>query len=179
MTCKMCHHHFCWLCLKDWDGNYNCQNQTIKTNVVIDDNMMRSSYIIERYDHHVQAETFAQKQLSDLITEMGIQDTAIAFDDAEELRDKETNKAALEQVVKCRHVIKYTFALQFFMGADHPQKLLLEDFQNQLIEVTERLSYLTENHPDVVYDRAAVANLTSLTRQYLENLLLGIDETIM
>ena len=70
----------------------------------------------------------------------------------------------MEQVIECRHILKYSYVLGHYMKDHTSEKELYEHHQEMLEKHTERLSELTEkeNFNDVT-DRTHVVNLTRYT----------------
>jgi ariadne-1 len=76
---------------------------------------------------------------------------------------------AVEQVIECRRVLKYTYAYAYQLP-DGARKTLFEYNQSMLEVNTEKLSELSEMNVDQV-DRSKVMNYTKVTAQFLKSLL--------
>lgn len=64
-------------------------------------------------------------------------------------------RQAVEQVVDCRRVLKYTYALGYFLQDGTPEKQLFEHQQEMLEKNTERLHEFTEQALETI-DRTQV-----------------------
>jgi len=86
-------------------------------------------------------------------------------------------KVAVEQVLQCRKVLKYTYVFAYFLheeqGHTPEERNLFEYLQEQLEKTTEKLSELSEV-PVEKLDQAEVTNYTLVTKQFLKNLLDGV-----
>jgi len=58
--------------------------------------------------------------------------------------DVEFLRQAVEQVIDCRRVLKYTYALGYFLQDGSPEKHLFEHQQEMLEKNTERLQEFIE-----------------------------------
>lgn len=81
---------------------------------------------------------------------------------------------ATEALIECRRVLKHTYAHGYYM-VDGGEKRLFEHLQEQLERSTEHLQELTEAPLEKV-DRGEVINFTSVTKQFLANLLQGMED---
>ena len=83
-------------------------------------------------------------------------------------------ESATEALLECRRVLKFTYVHGFYM-VDGSEKRLFEHLQEQLERSTEHLQELTEAPLEKV-DRGEVTNFTSVTKQFLSNLLQGMED---
>jgi len=125
MTCRACNHHFCWLCMCDWEKhgyNSSCnkfeadqEKAKSEANSKVRNDLERYLHYYTRYHGHHDGQKFAKKQLKDTEVKMeqmrgsnwakGIACTEVDF-----------LKSANEELIWCRRVLKYTysFAYHFF-----------------------------------------------------------------
>lgn len=168
MTCSGCKHHFCWICMGDWaqhgantGGYYKCnkfdasgsdgddQSDAAKAKRELD----RYLHYYKRYHGHSQAQDFAKKSLKETETRMILlqeQNSDTVWTDVEFL------KAANEQLVECRKVLKYTYAYAFYLS-DVDKRRRFEYHQEMLERFTENLSELSEK-PLQEMNRTEVVN---------------------
>jgi len=83
-------------------------------------------------------------------------------------------EAATETLLECRRVLKFTYVHGYYLE-DCSEKRLFEHLQEQLERSTEHLQELTEAPLEKV-DRGDVQNFTLVTRQFLNNLLKGMED---
>jgi len=81
-------------------------------------------------------------------------------------------KQAVEQLIECRRVLKYTYIYAYYV-TDKRELELFEFLQQQLEKSTEALSELSER-PFEKMNRAEVENYTRVTEKFLRNLLDGV-----
>ena len=77
-------------------------------------------------------------------------------------------KHAAEQVIDCRRVLKYSYALGYFLENESLEKQLFEHHQELLEKNTEKLHEYTEQSLDVI-DRTQVQYLHIFKLSYLSN----------
>lgn len=77
---------------------------------------------------------------------------------------------AVEQLIDCRRVLKYTYVLGYHLKDCTPEKQLFEHHQEMLEKNTERLQEYTEQPLDTI-DRTEVVNLTRVTEKFMASLM--------
>jgi len=189
MTCGRCSHEFCWICMGDWSnhgantgGYYKCnkfnsggdggsedQSEAARAKRELD----RYLHYYKRYHAHDEAEKFARKQLKETEARMVLLQESSC--DAK-WSDVEFLKAANEQLVECRHVLKYTYAYAYYFGAkESMQKERFEHHQEMLERFTENLSELSEK-PIAQMDRTDVVNQTRVVDRFMRNILKYVED---
>lgn len=203
MTCTPpCKFEFCWLCLGAWSdhgestgGFYACNRyETARQEGVYDEDEKRrklARILLERYTHYYERwatnQSSRQKALADL-EEM--QDVHI-----EKLSDKQCQPEsqlkfiieAWQQIVECRRVLKWTYAYGYYIPQDEDAKReFFEYLQGEAESGLERLHqcaekelepYLHSEGPLKEFNdfRTKLAGLTSVTRNYFENLVRALE----
>eukprot|EP00180_Rhodochaete_pulchella_P003157 Plantae.Rhodophyta-Rhodochaete_pulchella.ctg51978.p2 GENE.Plantae.Rhodophyta-Rhodochaete_pulchella.ctg51978~~Plantae.Rhodophyta-Rhodochaete_pulchella.ctg51978.p2 ORF type:complete len:116 (-),score=25.77 Plantae.Rhodophyta-Rhodochaete_pulchella.ctg51978:413-760(-) len=86
---------------------------------------------------------------------------------------------ATRRLLKCRHVLKWSYAHAFYLE-DTPQKKLFEFLQGDLEVSTEKLNFLLESgaNPMSAAMRNELVNLTDVARSMLGNLLQDFDHGV-
>ncbi|KAH7818235.1 putative ariadne-1 [Monocercomonoides exilis] len=181
MTCSQCRHEFCWICMGPWSqhgsqtgGYYSC-NRPVDSSIgkQVASAKQRLEYYqhyFDRYQEHNRSMTFAEKQLKNI---KGKMQDYMAIHHCDE-RVAEFLKDGAELVVDCRRVLKYTYALGFFLEKGS-QKDLFEFLQRDLEHETENLSELTEMKVEKI-DRMKLLNYITTTKGYLAHLIEGLAE---
>jgi ariadne-1 len=135
MSCQKCKHEFCWVCMGDWKehgsntgGYYKCNKFDSEDGLDNPNDMSdagKAKRELDRYLHfysrfhaHAEAQKFASKQLKATETRM-IQLQESSNDNNTRWSDVEFLKAANEQLVECRRVLKYTYVFAYFMDYPH------------------------------------------------------------
>lgn len=150
IVCRSCKYEMCWICMGSWiehgantGGYYKCnkfdpsadgedQSDAAKAKRELD----RYLHYYKRYHGHSEAQKFAKKSVKETETRMVLlqeQNAETAWTDVEFL------KAANEQLVDCRQVLKYTYAYAFYLE-DGDKRTRFEYHQEMLERFTENLS---------------------------------------
>ncbi|KAD4584082.1 hypothetical protein E3N88_21683 [Mikania micrantha] len=203
ITCTPpCKFEFCWLCLGAWSdhgertgGFYACNRyEAAKQEGAYDDTEKRREMAknsLERYTHFYERwatnQSSRQKALSDLQQMQNIH--------LEKLSDKQCQPEsqlkfiteAWLQIVECRRVLKWTYAYGYYLPAhEHAKRQLFEYLQGEAESGLERLhqcaekelyGYLNVDGPSKDFNefRMKLAGLTSVTRNYFENLVRALE----
>eukprot|EP01035_Chromulina_nebulosa_P021907 gene21907-28362_t len=184
MTCKICRFEFCWICEGDWKehgqssgGFYKCNkydstkptgsSEAEKAKAELD----RYLHFYQRYHAHNVSLRFANQQRS--IAERKMLEQQESSKTA--WIDLQFVKQAVELVIDCRRVLKYTYVLgySFDVSSDGPvasQKRLFEYQQEMLEKNTDKLQEFIEQPLDNM-DKVQIINLTRVTEKFLESLL--------
>lgn len=203
ITCTPpCKFEFCWLCLGPWTdhgertgGFYACNRyEAAKQEGVFDESEKRREMAknsLERYTHYYERwatnQSSRQKALSDLQQMQTVH--------LEKLSDKQCQpesqlKFIIEawlQIVECRRVLKWTYAYGFYLPEhEHAKRQFFEYLQGEAESGLERLhqcaekelqGYLDAEGPSKEFNefRTKLAGLTSVTRNYFENLVRALE----
>lgn len=92
--------------------------------------------------------------------------------------DVEYLRTAVEQVIACRRVLKYTYVMSYLQRDDTPEKALLEHQQEMLEKTTERLHEYTEMAEPQDH-RAAIVNLTRVADKFLAALQESLSDGVV
>lgn len=204
MTCTPpCKFEFCWLCVGAWQdhgertgGFYACNRyEAARQEGVYDEAERRREMAknsLERYTHYYERwasnQSSRQKALADLHQMQTVH--------LEKLSDLQcTPETQLKfivdawmQIVECRRVLKWTYAYGYYLPEhEHAKKQFFEYLQGEAESGLERLhqcaekelqQYLNpENKPPNNFNdfRTKLAGLTSVTRNYFENLVRALE----
>lgn len=203
ITCTPpCKFEFCWLCLGAWSdhgertgGFYACNRyEAAKQEGVYDDTEKRREMAknsLERYTHYYERwatnQSSRQKALADLQQMQNIH--------LEKLSDKQCQPEsqlkfiteAWLQIVECRRVLKWTYAYGYYLPEhEHAKRQFFEYLQGEAESGLERLhqcaekelqGYLNVDGPSKDFNefRMKLAGLTSVTRNYFENLVRALE----
>uniref|UniRef100_A0A5B7C2E3 RBR-type E3 ubiquitin transferase n=1 Tax=Davidia involucrata TaxID=16924 RepID=A0A5B7C2E3_DAVIN len=203
ITCTPpCKFEFCWLCLGAWldhgertGGFYACNRyEAAKQEGVYDEAERRREMAknsLERYTHYYERwatnQSSRQKALADLQQMQNVH--------LEKLSDKQSQpesqlKFIIEawlQIVECRRVLKWTYAYGFYLPEhEHAKRQFFEYLQGEAEAGLERLhqcaekdlqTYLNAEGPSNDFNdfRTKLAGLTSVTRNYFENLVRALE----
>ncbi|XP_077212008.1 putative E3 ubiquitin-protein ligase ARI8 isoform X2 [Tasmannia lanceolata] len=203
ITCTPpCKFEFCWLCLGAWSdhgertgGFYACNRyETAKQEGAYDESEKRREMAknsLERYTHYYERwatnQSSRQKALSDLQQMQSVQ--------LEKLSDKQSQPEsqlkfiteAWLQIVECRRVLKWTYAYGYYLPEhEHARRQFFEYLQGEAESGLERLHQCAEKELQVYLEaeeaskdfnefRTKLAGLTSVTRNYFENLVRALE----
>ncbi|KAJ2643162.1 hypothetical protein GGF44_001306 [Coemansia sp. RSA 1694] len=167
MTCRECHHHFCWVCMGPWTEHgqmyYACNRYNEEDSKGARESISQSRAQLERYMHyytrynnHEQSAKFAQNLLeaTDKNMEHLQREMALAWIDVVFLKD------AVGVLTACRSALKWTYVLAYYMVSDN-QKIIFENNQSDLEMATEQLNELVE-------DPSNVAGIDEIKRKVLD-----------
>ncbi|XP_074567402.1 putative E3 ubiquitin-protein ligase ARI8 [Curcuma longa] len=203
ITCTPpCKFEFCWLCLGSWSehgertgGFYACNRyDAAKQEGAYDESERRREMAknsLERYTHYYERwatnQSSRQKALSDL--------HSMQNEKLEKLSDQQSQpesqlKFIIEawlQIVECRRVLKWTYAYGFYLPEhEHAKRQFFEYLQGEAESGLERLHQCAEKELQIYLDaqipmndfndfRTKLAGLTSVTRNYFENLVRALE----
>ncbi|KAL1808019.1 hypothetical protein DCAR_0727418 [Daucus carota subsp. sativus] len=203
ITCTPpCKFEFCWLCLGAWSehgertgGFYACNRyEAAKQEGVYDDTEKRREMAknsLERYTHYYERWATNQSSRQKAIADLQQMQTV----HLEKLSDKQCQpesqlKFIIEawlQIVECRRVLKWTYAYGYYLAEqEHAKRQFFEYLQGEAESGLERLHqcaekelqlYLNAEGPSKEFNefRTKLAGLTSVTRNYFENLVRALE----
>ncbi len=174
MVCSQCSHNWCWVCMGTHHV-YVCNefkptvDQTVELNAqqLAKVELERYHHYYNRYHNHDQALKFASKQREDAVVKM----REMQEKNTEAWIDVQYVMDAVETVVACRRVLKYTYVIGYYLPEKSQEKLLFDRHQEMLEENTERLHECTEGKNVFTADRTQVVNWTRITEQFRRALL--------
>ncbi|KAJ0977173.1 hypothetical protein J5N97_012647 [Dioscorea zingiberensis] len=203
ITCTPpCKFEFCWLCLGAWSdhgertgGFYACNRyEAAKQEGAYDESERRREMAknsLERYTHYYERwatnQSSRQKALADL--------HSMKIEKLEKLSDKQSQPEsqlkfvteAWSQIVECRRVLKWTYAYGYYLPEhEHAKRQFFEYLQGEAESGLERLHQCAEKELQSYFDsespskdfndfRTKLAGLTSVTRNYFENLVRALE----
>ncbi|KAI3473035.1 hypothetical protein Pfo_029464 [Paulownia fortunei] len=203
MTCTPpCKFEFCWLCLGAWSdhgertgGFYACNRYEVaKQEGVYDEAERRREMAknsLERYTHYYERwasnQASRQKSLADLH-----QMQSLHLEKLSEVQSQPESQLkfiieAWQQIVECRRVLKWTYAYGYYLPEiEQTKKLFFEYLQGEAEAGLERLhqcvekdlmNYLSSDGLSKDFNdfRTKLAGLTSVTRNYFENLVRALE----
>lgn len=203
ITCTPpCKFEFCWLCLGSWiehgertGGFYACNRyETAKQEGMYDESEKRREMAknsLERYTHYYERwatnQQSRQKALADL---HNIQTQKLEKLSKIQCQPESQLKFIIEamlQVVECRRVLKWTYAYGYYLPEhEHAKRQFFEYLQGEAEAGLERLHQCAEKELQVYVEaevpmkeftdfRIKLAGLTSVTRNYFENLVKALE----
>lgn len=201
MTCTPpCKFEFCWLCLSAWTdhgertgGFYACNRYEVaKQDGEFDEAERRREMAknsLERYTHYYERWATNQSSRQKALADLHQMETV----HLEKLSEKQSQpesqlKFIIEawlQIVECRRVLKWTYAYGYYLP-EHEQakRQFFEYLQGEAEAGLERLhqcaekelqTYLTETSADFNNFRTKLAGLTSVTKNFFENLVRALE----
>ncbi|CAH9137698.1 unnamed protein product [Cuscuta epithymum] len=203
ITCTPpCKFEFCWLCLGSWSehgektgGFYACNRyEAAKQEGVYDDAEKRREMAknsLERYTHYY--ERWATNQSSRLKALADLQQMqTVHLEKLSEVQCQPESQLkfiidAWLQIVECRRVLKWTYAYGFYLPEhERAKRQFFEYLQGEAESGLERLHqcaekelqvYLNADGPSKDFNefRTKLAGLTSVTRNYFENLVRALE----
>ncbi|KAH9670513.1 RING-type domain-containing protein [Citrus sinensis] len=203
MTCTPpCKFEFCWLCLGQWSdhgertgGFYACNRyETAKQEGVYDESEKRREMAknsLERYTHYYERwatnQSSRQKALADLQQMQTVHLEKLSDVQCQPESQLKFITEAWLQIVECRRVLKWTYAYGYYLpDHEHAKRQFFEYLQGEAESGLERLHqcaekelqiYLNADGPSKDFNefRTKLAGLTSVTRNYFENLVRALE----
>lgn len=203
ITCTPpCKFEFCWLCLGAWSehgertgGFYACNRyETAKQEGVYDESERRREMAknsLERYTHYYERwatnESSRAKALSDLQHMQAVQIEKLSDKQCQPVSQLKFVTDAWLQIVECRRVLKWTYAYGYYLPElEYAKRQFFEYLQGEAESGLERLHQCAEKElqgyiegETAVKDfndfRTKLAGLTSVTRNYFENLVQALE----
>eukprot|EP00924_Labyrinthula_sp_SR-Ha-C_P006681 augustus_masked-scaffold_29-processed-gene-1.14-mRNA-1 protein AED:0.13 eAED:0.14 QI:0/-1/0/1/-1/1/1/0/486 len=184
MKCLKCGYEYCWHCSKPWKSHggdaYKCNKFNEEESPESQSAAEKAKSELNRYLHyykrfaeHGRSLQFADKQKKEVEDRMArLQDEhGTGWQEVEYLG------AAATQLVENRQVLRYTYALAYYLP-NIPIKHLFEDLQSQLEVFTEGLSGMIEQNGDdgKVLQKKDVVNYTRVTRDFMNKLLEAVKQ---
>lgn len=173
MSCSKCNYEFCWICMADWKSHSSCNRFDKKKLKKGQSDISRAKADLERYLHcynrfhsHSVGQTFSEDQLRSFVKS---KEEGSEEDSVEKPEDRAFTNA-LRQLIECRRVLKYSYAVSYFMADSSTKKDLFEDQQKLLESFTERLSELTESKKR---EEKELMNMTGAVSHFVSNVLSG------
>lgn len=203
MTCTPpCKFEFCWLCLGAWSdhgertgGFYACNRyEAAKQEGLYDEAERRREMAknsLERYTHYYERwatnQSSRQKAQSDLLQMQAVHLEKLSETQCQPESQLKFIIEAWQQIVECRRVLKWTYAYGFYLPeTEQAKRQFFEYLQGEAEAGLERLhqcaekelqSYLSAEGPSKDFNdfRTKLAGLTSVTRNYFENLVRALE----
>ncbi|XP_060172203.1 probable E3 ubiquitin-protein ligase ARI7 isoform X2 [Lycium barbarum] len=173
MTCTPpCKFEFCWLCLGAWSDHGERTG---------------GFYACNRYESAKQEGVSRQKAMADLH-----QMQTVHLEKLSEIQCQPESQLKFiidswQQIVECRRVLKWTYAYGYYLPEhEHAKRQFFEYVQGEAEAGLERLhqcaekelqTYLNATGPSKDFNdfRTKLAGLTSVTRNYFENLVRALE----
>ncbi|GAA0154249.1 ubiquitin-protein ligase [Lithospermum erythrorhizon] len=207
MTCTPpCKFEFCWLCLGSWTdhgertgGFYACNRyEAAKQEGVYDESEKRREMAknsLERYTHYYERwatnQSSRQKAFGDLQLMQSVHLVKLSETQCQPESQLKFIIEAWQQIIECRRVLKWTYAYGYYLP-DHEQtkRRFFEYLQGEAEAGLERLhqcaekelqNYLNADGPLKEFSdfRTKLAGLTSVTRNYFENLVRALENGLV
>uniref|UniRef100_A0A2P2LQL9 RBR-type E3 ubiquitin transferase n=2 Tax=Rhizophora mucronata TaxID=61149 RepID=A0A2P2LQL9_RHIMU len=203
ITCTPpCKFEFCWLCLGAWSehgertgGFYACNRyETAKQEGVYDEAEKRREMAknsLERYTHYYERwatnQSSRQKAHTDLQQMQNVHLEKLSDLQCQPESQLKFIIEAWLQIVECRRVLKWTYAYGYYLPEhEHAKRQFFEYLQGEAESGLERLHqcaekelqvYLNAEGPSKDFNefRTKLAGLTSVTRNYFENLVRALE----
>ncbi|KAF8402285.1 hypothetical protein HHK36_013237 [Tetracentron sinense] len=203
ITCTPpCKFEFCWLCLGAWSdhgektgGFYACNRyETAKQEGVYDETEKRREMAknsLERYTHYYERwatnQSSRQKAVADLQQMQSVHIEKLSDKQCQPESQLKFITEAWLQIIECRRVLKWTYAYGYYLPEhEHSKRQFFEYLQGDAESGLERLHqcaekelhvYLNTEGPSKDFNefRTKLAGLTSVTRNYFENLVRALE----
>ncbi|CAK9182345.1 unnamed protein product [Ilex paraguariensis] len=194
MTCRApCGFEFCWVCLRKYPTCQASCNQ-YRENKGDDDEAatrMKAKNYIQRYTHYYERwatnKSSRQKALADLHLTQTLHIDKLGIKQAQSRAELKFLIEAWLQIVECRRVLSWSYAYGYYIPEhEHAKRQLFEYLQGDAEAGLERLHQCAEKELQPFLDaegpsddfnnfRKKLAGLTSVTRNFFENLVRAFE----
>lgn len=199
MQCKQCEFEFCWVCLGKWSdhnsstgGYYKCNRykddpQSEENKKILNTKNELSRYIFhfERYMNHHKSQQLAAKLLPVIDKKTSQLHQLKQYP----IKELEFLTVSLQEIIKCRQVLKYTYTYGFYQTSmNKTQRNLFEHHQMLLEEACDLLHEQIEKpldpflNPDIT-DRSpffkfksSLVGLSNATKSNYESFIRSIEK---
>ncbi|XP_070570683.1 ankyrin repeat and IBR domain-containing protein 1-like isoform X2 [Ptychodera flava] len=163
MKCTKCKYDFCWVCLEPWNkhgsatgGYFRCnryeavQKADEKSGVVIQEAEEKNRRMQElnkfvhyytRYKNHENSFKLEQPLIRSAKEKMMVLAKAVT-DSANASSETQFIVEAINELLKARRVLKFSYAYGYYLEDDNRTKTIFEFMQTELEEATETLSQM-------------------------------------
>ena len=150
-----------------WIGHNSCNKFTAPEadSLTAKTELDRYLHYYQRYHGHDQSLRFAAEQRKKAKAKMAEEQLKSGFSTVE----VQYLLRAVDQVINCRRVLKYTYAVGFLLPEGSAEKELLEYQQEMLERNVEKLHSYTEQ-PMSSVDSTQVENLCRISEKFLASL---------
>ena len=197
INCKHCRYEFCWICMGNWTdhgsntgGFYRCNRydaaKTDTTATAAKQELDRYLHYYQRYHAHDQSLKYANADMCDRAERLMVERQEQQHSSWMEVQ---FFNQAVQQLIECRRVLKYTYVLGYSLQDGTAEKRLFEYHQEMLEKDTERLHGYIEAPraakdkdgatSSYEQDKSLVINLTRSTGQFLASLLSSITNGVV
>ncbi|KAK6137971.1 hypothetical protein DH2020_028285 [Rehmannia glutinosa] len=199
MRCREpCGFEFCWACLEPWSKHgyvmYDCNKFKEEGDSPDERSRKKAKKHLERYTHY-----YERWDSNDKSRKRALIDLDIARNEHVDLLVKvqEETQAQLkfvieawDQIVECRRVLKWSYAYGYYLSLSKSGKVdFFGHLQGQAESALERLHHCAEKEmseylsgdcrsEDFKSFRSKLAGLTSVTRNYFENLVTALENDL-
>jgi len=166
ISCTQCKKPWCWQCGKSDHHVWECNRPPYEIGKGDEkDDLNRYLFYFERYFNHGQSLKMAEKQRETTAKKM-----KELVQEGMHFRRVEFLLNAVELVIECRRVLKWTYVRAFSIQSKS-ERTLFEYRQSELEKYTEKLNQLTEgNIEDLQKNRLSVLDWTRALSKYLDNM---------
>ncbi|CAH0550555.1 unnamed protein product, partial [Brassicogethes aeneus] len=190
MKCSKCKFDFCWVCQESWKrhssatgGYFRCnrfeavQKADEKQGTMVNDAVDRNSQLQEmskflhfytRYKNHENSQKLEEPLLTSVRQKMEVLASCLGFKknkDAENV-DKSTKfiEDGVRELLKARRVLCGSYVYGYYLEDDGSNKTIFEFMQNELEEVTEKLSEMVAR-PYLRTPKTVIVQTSALARR--------------
>ncbi|CAN7104281.1 unnamed protein product [Brassica rapa subsp. narinosa] len=196
MTCPICNHSFCWICLCPYDGRHTCHNfEGDDETKVKRKRAKRVQRTIDRYMHYyvrwANNQSSRLKAMEDLKELQAVQLEKLSVKQCFSQTQLQFTVDAWLQIIECRRVLKWTYAYGYYLPREErTKKQFFEYLQGEAEVGLERLHHCAEEElqhfvdetddPSTDFDdfRKKLIGLTKVTKTYFENLVKALENDL-
>ncbi|XP_017769602.1 PREDICTED: ankyrin repeat and IBR domain-containing protein 1-like isoform X2 [Nicrophorus vespilloides] len=188
MKCSKCKYDFCWVCQESWKqhssatgGYFRCnrfeavhkadEKQGVLITEAVDRNnqmqeMSRFLHFYMRFRNHENSQKLEEPLLIGVRKKMEVLAKSLGLKETEALGAKGTIfiEEGVRELLKARRVLCGSYVYGYYLEDDGYNKTIFEFMQNELEEVTEKLSEMIDR-PYLKTPKTVIIQTTMLTRR--------------
>jgi ariadne-1 len=148
MTCRNCHHEFCWICMTDWKKHnsgsfYNCNNfkeSSEKQMTNEQKEFEKFNFYRDRFEQHWNSLKHAIKKKKTILNNFKEINHQV-----QSMKDDVFLTEALDLIIEARRAITMTYAAGYYRKFSELQKDVYEMQQSMLWTALDNLDKFTDN----------------------------------
>lgn len=188
MKCSKCKFDFCWVCQESWKrhssatgGYFRCnrfeavhkadEKQGSLITEAMDRNnqmqeMSRFLHFYTRFRNHENSQKLEEPLLTSVKQKMDVLASSLGLKSGEDAGEKNTKfiEDGVRELLKARRVLCGSYVYGYYLEDDGYNKTIFEFMQNELEEVTEKLSEMIAR-PYLRTPKAVIVQTTALARR--------------
>ncbi|CAN6826263.1 unnamed protein product [Brassica oleracea] len=196
MTCSICNHSYCWICLCTYNGGHTCHKfEGDDETKFFKKRAKRAKKTIDRYMHYYERwannQSSRLKAMEDLKKLQVVQLKKLSVKQCISQTQLQFTADAWLQIIECRRVLKWSYSYGYYLPQEERTKKQFFEYLQGEAEVglerlhhcaEEELQHFVDETDDLSTDfddfRKKLIGLTKVTKTYFENLVKALENDL-